>query len=120
MTIHYQSLVGVREQAKTLHVHLTEIPDTASHPPYQHEHIAEEAFYLLEGSAEYRFDGKLIKAGPGDVVFIPSGVRHAEINYLTPSMRYLTIRTVEPNDEPCCCGQDRDQTEHQVKSPDSV
>ncbi|MEZ6131076.1 MAG: cupin domain-containing protein [Planctomycetaceae bacterium] len=115
MTIHYQSLVGVREHAQKLHIHLTEIADTASHPPYQHEHIAEEAFYLLEGSAEYRFDGKLIKAGPGDVVFIPSGVRHAEINYLTPSMRYLTIRSVEPNDEPCCCGQDRDQAVPQFK-----
>ena len=46
-------------------------------------------------------------AGPGDVVFIPSGIRHAEITYLTPSMTYLTIRTVEPGDEPCCCGGDR-------------
>ncbi len=47
MTIHYQSLVSVREHAKKLHVHLTEIPDTASQPPYQHKLVAEEAFYLL-------------------------------------------------------------------------
>ncbi len=108
MSIKYQSLLGFRDQAKKLHIHLTEIPDTAAHPPYQHEHAAEEAFYLLEGSAEYRFGGKTIVAGPGEVVFIPSGVRHAEINYLTPAMRYLTVRTVEPGDEPCCCGEDRD------------
>ncbi|MDF1852656.1 MAG: dimethylsulfonioproprionate lyase family protein [Verrucomicrobiales bacterium] len=107
MSIDYHSLVGIEDGAKRLHIHLTEIPDTASHPPYQHEHKAEEAFYLLEGSAEYRFDGKKITAGPGEVVFIPSGVRHAEITYHTPSMKYLTIRTVELDDEPCCCGKDR-------------
>jgi quercetin dioxygenase-like cupin family protein len=108
MSIHYQSLVGVLEGAKKLHIHRTKIPDTASHPPYQHEHAAEETFYILDGKAEYRFGGTTIVAGPGEVVFIPSGVRHAEITYLTPSMTYLTIRTVEPGDEPCCCGQDRD------------
>jgi len=107
MSISYESLVGHADGARRMHIHLTKIPDTAAHPPYQHEHKAEEAFYLLEGSAEYTFDGKTITAGPGETVFIPSGIRHAEINYLTPSMRYLTIRTVEEGDEPCCCGKDR-------------
>ena len=107
MSIHYQSLVGHREGAKKLHIHLTEIPDTSVHPPYQHEHAAEEAFYILEGAADYKFDDKTISAGPGDTVFIPSGIRHAEITYRTASMRYLTIRTVEAEDEPCCCGKDR-------------
>jgi len=107
MSIHYQSLVGHDDGARRLHIHLTEIPDTASHPPYQHEHQAEEVFYILEGAAEYRFGGRTIEAGPGDTVFIPSGVRHAEITYRTPAMRYLTIRTVEEGDEPCCCGKDR-------------
>ncbi len=107
MSIHYRSLVGYEEGAEKLHIHLTEIPDTASHPPYQHEHEAEEVFYILEGEAEYHFGGKTVKAGPGETVFIPSGLRHAEIDYLTPTMRYLTIRTVEPKDEPCCCGKDR-------------
>jgi len=108
MSNHYQSLLGYPEGAKNLHIHLTEIPDTSVHQPYQHEHRAEEAFYLLEGKAEYTFGGKTVTAGPGEVVFMPSGVRHAEIKYLTPSMRYLTIRTVEKGDEPCCCGMDRE------------
>ena len=60
------------------------------------------------GWAVYRFGGTTIEAGAGETVFIPSGVRHAEIEYLTPSMTYLTIRTVEPGDEPCCCGGDRE------------
>ncbi|MCA9127920.1 MAG: cupin domain-containing protein [Planctomycetales bacterium] len=107
MSIQYQSLLGYRDEARRLHIHLTEIADTANHPAYEHEHVAEEAFYLLEGSAKYHFGGKIVHAGPGDVVFIPSGVRHAKIEYLSPSMRYLTIRTVEPEDEACCCGEDR-------------
>ncbi|QDT37642.1 cupin domain-containing protein [Stratiformator vulcanicus] len=108
MSISYESLVGFENGARRMHIHRTEIPDTAAHPPYQHEHKAEEAFYLLEGSAEYTFGGETIKAGPGDTVFIPSGVYHAEIKYLTPSMTYLTIRTVEEGDEACCCGKDRE------------
>jgi uncharacterized RmlC-like cupin family protein len=106
-SLHYQSILGHTDGAKKLHVHLTEIPDTASHPPYQHRHEAEEAFYILEGRAEYRFGGKTIVAGPGDLVFVPSGVLHAEITYFTPSMKYLVIRSIEPADEPCCCGADR-------------
>jgi quercetin dioxygenase-like cupin family protein len=100
-------LVGFRDGEKKLHIHRTVISDTAAHPPYQHEHAAEEVFYILEGKAEYRFGGQTIIAGPGEVVFIPSGIRHAEINCLTPGMTYLTIRTIEPGDEPCCCGGDR-------------
>ena len=107
MSLEYHSLVGHRDGAKKMHIHLTEISDTTAHEPYQHEHKAEETFYLLEGSAEYRFGGKTITAGPGEVVFIPSGVRHADITYLTSAMKYLTIRTVEEGDEPCCCGEDR-------------
>ena len=107
MSNHYQSLVGFAEGARKLHLHLTEIPDTSLHVLYQHEHKAEEAFFILDGSARYTFDGKTVTAVPGEAVFIPSGVRHAEVEYLTPSMKYLTIRTVEEDDEPCCCGKDR-------------
>ena len=82
------------------------INDTSRVDHYQHKHKAEEAFYILEGSAAYTFDGTTRQGGPGDLIFIPSGVMHAEIQYLSPSMRYLTIRSVEEGDEPCCCGAD--------------
>lgn len=107
--MNYTSLVGYAQGAKRLHMHLTEIPDTSTHVLYEHRHQAEEAFFILEGSAEYEFDGQRIVAGPGDVVFIPAGVWHAKVSYRTPTMKYLTIRSVEPEDEPCCCGQDRYQ-----------
>ena len=85
------------------------ISSTGRHPSKKAASSPSWRATVLENlqAAEYRFGGKKIVAGPGDVVFIPSGVRHAEITYLTPAMRYLTIRTVEPGDEPCCCGEDR-------------
>jgi len=107
MSQHYTSLLGHAQGAQRLHIHRTHIPDTSAHAPYQHQHRAEEVFYILEGSAEYRFADQHITAGPGDTVFIPSGILHAHITYLSPSITYLTIRTVEPEDEPCCCGGDR-------------
>lgn len=110
-SISYESLVGAPQGARRLHVHRTVIRDTTAHSSYEHEHAAEEVFYIIEGRASYRFGGRTIVAGPGETVFIPSGVRHAQVEYLTPSITYLTIRTVEPNDEPCCCGQDRLITE---------
>jgi len=54
-----------------------------------------------------RFGGGILIAGLGETVFILLGVRHAEITYHTPKMTYLRIRTVEPEGEPCCCGEER-------------
>ena len=103
----YKSLLGYLDGARRLHIHETVIEDTSTVDHYQHKHKAEEAFYILEGSAEYTFDGSTQQGSPGDLIFIPSGVMHAEIKYLTPSMKYLTIRSVEENDESCCCGGDK-------------
>ncbi|HBO43880.1 MAG TPA: hypothetical protein DD670_08110 [Planctomycetaceae bacterium] len=103
----YRSLVGYPQGARRLHIHLTEFKTDRGVNKDQHTHEAEEAMYILEGKAEFTFDGKTHRVGPGDTVFFPSGVRHAERKYLTDTMRYLVIRTVEPEDEPCCCGEDR-------------
>jgi hypothetical protein len=61
----------------------------------------------LEGRAEYTFGGRTHKAAPGKLIFFPSGVAHARVKYLSPTMKYLVIRNVEAGDEPCCCGGDR-------------
>ncbi len=107
MPVQYFPLLGAADGARRLHVHLTEIPDTSRHEHYRHAHEAEEAVYLLEGKAVYTFGGRTIEAGPGDLVFFPSRVLHADVRYLTPSMRYLVMRSVEAGDPPCCCGADR-------------
>lgn len=106
----YRSLVGYPQGAKKLHIHVTEFKTDRGVNKDQHTHKAEEAMYILEGEAEFTFDGKTLRVGPGDTVFFPSGVRHAERKYLTEKMKYLVIRTVEHEDEPCCCGKDRKVT----------
>jgi quercetin dioxygenase-like cupin family protein len=99
----YKSLVGSEQGARRLHAHLTELRDARGGWGYQHAHTAEEAIYMLEGEGEFTFGGRTYRVGPGEAVFFPSGVMHAETRFFTDTVRYLVIRTVEPGDEPCCC-----------------
>jgi uncharacterized cupin superfamily protein len=100
----YRSLLAAEHGARKLHVHLTELDPAGAGWERQHSHDAEEAIYILEGEAEYTFAGQTHRLGPGDLVFFPSRVMHAQTRFLTPKMKYLVIRTMEPGDAPCCCG----------------
>ena len=40
------------------------------HPTY------DETFIICEGHYDFRLDGKVLKLGPGDVVFVPRGTAH--------------------------------------------
>ena len=100
----YEPLVGQEQGARKIHVHLTELNPSGGGWASQHAHAAEEAIYILEGEAEFTFAGKTHRVGPGEAVFFPSEVMHAETRFFTARMKYLVIRTMEPGDEPCCCG----------------
>ena len=102
----YTSLVGPQEGSRRLHVHATELLNAKKGWGAQHSHGAEEALYMLEGEGEFTFGGKTHRVGPGQTVFFPSGVTHAETKFFTDKVKYLVIRTVEPGDEPCCCVSD--------------
>jgi len=104
MKARYESLVGPEQGARKMHVHVTELNPSGGGWASQHAHAAEEAIYILEGEAEFTFAGKTCRVGPGEAVFFPSGVRHAKTKFFTDRMKYLVIRTIEPGDEPCCCG----------------
>ena len=106
MNANYLSLLGTEHGARKVHVHLTELDPAGDGWEHQHSHMAEEAIYILGGEAEFTFDGKTHRIGPGELVFFPSNVMHAETRFLTPKMKYLVIRTMEPGDDPCCCGAD--------------
>jgi|APGre2960657468_1045069.scaffolds.fasta_scaffold51547_2 quercetin dioxygenase-like cupin family protein len=99
----YESLVGPKEGAKKLHLHVTELHDARAGWGAQHAHVAEEVLYMLEGEGEFTFGGKTHRAGPGQTVFFPSGVTHAEVKFFSDKVKYLVVRTVEPGDPPCCC-----------------
>jgi uncharacterized cupin superfamily protein len=106
MLADYDSLLGKGQGAKKVHVHLTTLDPAGDGWEHQHSHTAEEAIYILEGQAEFTFDGETHRVGPGELVFFPSNVTHAKTRFFTPRMRYLVIRTMEPGDDPCCCGAD--------------
>jgi mannose-6-phosphate isomerase-like protein (cupin superfamily) len=44
------------------------------HPTY------DETFIICEGHYDFRLDGKLLKLGAGDVVFVPRGIAHGFVS----------------------------------------
>jgi quercetin dioxygenase-like cupin family protein len=110
MEHHYHSLVGLKERARKIHIHATEIrvrADSHRESHYEHRHAAEEAFYILEGEAICRVGKRRRRVAAGDLLFFPARVRHGKMRILSPALRYLVIRSVEKDDPPCCCGKDK-------------
>ena len=101
----YSSLIGNEQGARKFHVHVTELDPAGGGWEQQHSHAAEEAIYILEGQAEFTFAGETHRVGPGEMVFFPSNVTHAKTKFFTDKMKYLVIRSIEPDDEPCCCSK---------------
>src|ERR1700761_8037716 len=56
-------------------------------PPHLHER-EHETYYILEGIVEFYCDGKVMLAGPGELVFLPMGKAHA-FYIRTPEVRLL-------------------------------
>ena len=48
--------------------------------PNLHRHAYDETFIICEGHYDFRLDGKLLKLGPGDVVFVPRGTAHGFVS----------------------------------------
>jgi quercetin dioxygenase-like cupin family protein len=62
----------------------------------RHSHPGEEIIYVLEGSLEYRLDGKPpVTLKPGDVLFIPAGTIHAAKNVGSGPAAELATYVVE-------------------------
>jgi quercetin dioxygenase-like cupin family protein len=107
MKTSYVSLLGFAEGARRIHVHLTTLDTRGGGEGYRHSHKSEEAMYFIEGEAEYGIREETVKVGPGDLLFFPSNEVHGPVRFLSDRMKYLVIRSVEADDEPCCCGKDR-------------
>ena len=61
-----------------------------SHAP--HTHKEEEIILIIKGNVTMHIDGKLYPAGPGDVVFLSSGVPHALKNTGTEQCEYFAFQ----------------------------
>jgi len=99
----YRPLVGQSQGARKIHVHFTTLDTQDIDATPHHSHEAEEAMFILEGELEYMVGEQVRRIGPGDWLFFPSGVEHGCVRYLSPRMRYVVMRSVEPGGEPCCC-----------------
>lgn len=64
--------------------------DAVDAPP--HIHTAEaELFYVLEGQHIFTVGDREHEAGPGDLVYVPKGVRHAQRRVIPRTGRTLTM-----------------------------
>jgi mannose-6-phosphate isomerase-like protein (cupin superfamily) len=69
---------------------LEEIPPMVDTPLHVHER-EDEIFYVLEGWHSYRVGDEEIEAGPGDLVFAPRGVPHAQRRFEPGVGRQLVL-----------------------------
>lgn len=73
---------------------VVEFVNPAGFAPPLHRHNAEdEMFYILSGTAEFRCDGEVFSAGPGDFVVLPVGLPHTFIVGSDEPLRTLQITT---------------------------
>ena len=65
-----------------------------AHVPVAHSHDAfDETVYGLEGTMDWVLDGRTIRVGPGDVLFIPRGHVHHFTNAGGELVRELSVIT---------------------------
>ena len=70
-------------------------PHKSTHAP--HQHIEDEFFFVLEGTAEFYLDGKTQTAGPYTSFYCPSNSMHGISNVGDTELKYLVIKKYELN-----------------------
>lgn len=77
MTMTFKTTAGGAWSAYTV-CEAIEPPESGAgyhrHPTY------DETFVICEGHYDFRLDGKLLKLGPGDMVFVPRGTPHGFVS----------------------------------------
>jgi mannose-6-phosphate isomerase-like protein (cupin superfamily) len=90
------SLVTVKASGTETRGRLTvvEFVNPPGFAPPLHQHLNEdELFYVLSGTAEFRCDGEVFSAGPGDFVLLPSRLPHTFIVGAGEPLQTLQITT---------------------------
>lgn len=81
-----------REKSESMEVLLERYPKGLSFPVHQHKEC--EQFYLiLEGETEVNTAGKVHRAGPGSVVYIPRNTDHSISNVGDGELVYVVFET---------------------------
>jgi mannose-6-phosphate isomerase-like protein (cupin superfamily) len=90
------SLVTVKATGAETRGRLTvvEFVNPPGFAPPLHRHLEEdELFYVLSGTAQFRCDGEVLTAGPGDFVLLPALLPHTFIVGTDEPLRTLQITT---------------------------
>lgn len=90
------NLVTVKAGSEQTNGRLTiaEFVNPPGFAPPLHRHLQEdEAFYILEGTAEFRSGDHSMLAGPGDFVLLPVGLAHTFLVGPDEPLRCLQITT---------------------------
>ena len=73
-TLNFTAVASTTGGAFSLHER--HIPAGGRRPPAHVHPDRTEAFWVLDGEAEFELDGDLIRAGSGSFVLVPGGVAH--------------------------------------------
>jgi mannose-6-phosphate isomerase-like protein (cupin superfamily) len=47
----------------------------------QQPHMQDEIYIVMQGSSDFNQQGKVVKIGPGDFLFVPAGAEHHFFNF---------------------------------------
>jgi quercetin dioxygenase-like cupin family protein len=59
--------------------------------PPRHRHDWDEAYYVIEGALDFHLDGREVRVGPGDFVYLPRNTVHAFKGALQTPARVLIL-----------------------------
>jgi len=94
-----KNLVGPQTVgSKRIKVNITEYLPGYVHKPHSHPN-QEEVIYILSGKGVTEAEGMRSEIGPGSVVFIPAGVKHATLNLSdSKSLKAIVIKAPPAED----------------------
>ncbi len=83
--------IGLTNLGCALHV----VPPGKRAFPFHAHHVADELFFILSGTGEYRFGDQSFSVRPGDVLGAPAGkAAHQLVNTGSEDLRYLGLSTI--------------------------
>ncbi|WP_142686068.1 cupin domain-containing protein [Chitinophaga polysaccharea] len=61
----------------------------------QEPHIQDEIYLVMRGSGEFEMEGKVVKVGVGDFLFVPAGASHRFRNFTPDLLLWVILYGVE-------------------------
>jgi quercetin dioxygenase-like cupin family protein len=94
-----KNLIGPRSVgSEKIKVNITEYLPGSVHKPHSHPR-QEEVIFILSGKGITEAEGDRREIGPGSVVFIPAGVKHATLNLSdSESLKAIIIKAPPEED----------------------